>query len=412
MIDPETQPGEPKRVPIVAVTGTNGKTTTARMIAHVVQATGRVVGLTTSDGSYVGGVRIASGDMAGPRSAREMLDDPRVEVAVLETARGGILRAGLAFDHSDVGVVTNVAADHLGLKGVETLADLARVKARVAAAVAPNGTCVLNAENPWTAAMARETAGAVFFFALDERNPTVRVHVEAGGRAIVLRQTGEREAITLLDGDAAAEIVPADEIPATLGGRAQANVANALAAAGAAIGLGIGPAAIGAALRGFAGGFGQTPGRFNYATVDGRQVLLDYAHNPHGLAEVAEFVRRTGAPSSVGVIGIAGDRRDEDIRAFGELAGRTFTRVVVREHDDLRGRAPGEAAGLLRAAVLAAGLPQDRVAEVLDETEAIHAALDWSAPGDLVIVLAYHPEQAWETLARRAGFAEPAEPAA
>jgi cyanophycin synthetase len=402
------KPDERRQVPIVAVTGTNGKTTTARMIAHIVRATGRNVGLTTSDGAYINGTQIATGDMAGPRSAREILDDPRVDFAVLETARGGIIRAGLAFDQCNVGVVTNVASDHLGLKGVNTMEDLARVKARVPGAVASDGASVLNAENPLTAQMASDARGEVIFFSMDADNPVVLEHLRAHGRAIVLRPAGDREVLALLEADRASEIVAADEIPATMDGRVRVNIANALAACAAAVGLGIDRSIIQGALRTFTSDFSQTPGRFNLTTVEGRQVLLDYAHNVDGLMAIAEFVRRTRAPQSVAVIAIAGDRRDEDIRAFGALAARAFDRIVIREHDDRRGRAVGEVAELLRETIAGLGVNPDRVKVVLDEESAIHEAIDWANPDDLVVALVYRIERAWEVVTGRARGLAPA----
>jgi cyanophycin synthetase len=384
------------RVPIIAVTGTNGKTTTARMIAHIMRVGGHNVGLTTTDGAYLNGVQIASGDMAGPRSAREILDDPRVDFAVLETARGGILRSGLAFACCDVGVVTNVAEDHLGLKGVETIEDLARVKARVPSSVCPGGASVLNADNRWTVDMARVARGEIIFFSLDPENPVVLGHTTAGGRAVALRQSDEGEVIALVDGDRDMCIASVGEIPATMEGRVRINIANALAACAAVMGIGVPPELIRDALSRFTSDFDQTPGRFNLVRVGGRQVLLDYAHNPDGMAAVADFVRRTHAPHSIGIIGMAGDRREEDFRAFGELAGRTFDRIVIREHDDLRGREPGEVARILESAVRAAGKEPDRIKVVLDEEAAIRTGIEWAEPGDLVVALVYRVERAWE----------------
>ncbi|MEA2525032.1 MAG: cyanophycin synthetase [Thermomicrobiales bacterium] len=405
--------GTPTRIPIVAVTGTNGKTTTSRMIAHIMQMAGRKVGLTTSDGMYVNGTQIEAGDMAGPDSARMVLKNPRVDFAVLETARGGILRAGLGFDRCDVGVVTNVASDHLGMKGVETMEDLARVKAVVPGSVFRAGASVLNADNPWTVEMAREARGEIIFFSLDESNPVIHEHLREQGRALVLRPTPSGDMLTLVDHRRETGILLAHDIPATMGGRLRANVANALAATAAAIGADVDLSCVRDALRSFTSTFAQTPGRFNLLTIEGKQVVMDYGHNADGLAAIADFVRRTAAPRSIGVIAIAGDRRDEDIRAFGELAGRTFDRIVIREHDDPRGRAYGEVAAILHRAVIDAGLPSDRVTVILDELEAVHAAIDLANPGDLVVALVYRVPRVWESLARRAtGHGTSAEPSA
>jgi cyanophycin synthetase len=393
-------------VPIVAVTGTNGKTTTTRMIAAIMTAAGRRVGTTSSDGISIAGTQIASGDMSGPISARMVLKNPVVDFAVLETARGGILREGLGFDRCDVAVVTNIAADHLGLGGVETVEDLARVKAVVPQSVFRDGASVLNADNAWTVEMARTARGEIIFFSMDDANPVVRDHLRERGRAVVLRSTAAGEMLTLLEHKRETTLLRADEIPATLGGRVRVNIANALAAVAAAVARDVPLECVRDALRAFTTGFDQTPGRFNLLDIEGRQVVVDYCHNVAGLEAIADFVRRTTARQSVGVIAIAGDRRDEDVRAFGEVAGRTFDHVVIREHDDLRGRHPGEVARMLQEAVVAGGLPSGRAPIVLDEVEAVHAAIDLAAPGDLVVALVYRIPVVWESLMRRARAAE------
>lgn len=391
----------PTRIPIVAVTGTNGKTTTTRMIAHIMTGAGHTVGMTTTDGIYVKGIQIAADDMAGPVSAGMVLRNPRVDMAVLETARGGIVRSGLGFDRCNVAVVTNITPDHLGLKGVNTLEDMARVKSVVPRAVMPEGASVLNAENPWTVEMASVARGEIIYFSMDETNPVVQEHLQRNGRAVVLRQTPRGGMITLLDHRRETHILAAQEIPATLGERVRVNTANALAATAAAVGANISIATIRAALRTFSTAYWQTPGRFNLLTIEDRQVVVDYCHNVDGLRWIADFVERTPTPHSVGVIGMAGDRRDEDIRAFGALAGQTFGSVLIKEDDDRRGRQPGEVANLLLSAVLESGLPPDRATIVLDEVEATHAAIDLAGPGGLVVTMAYRIPRVWEALSRR-----------
>jgi cyanophycin synthetase len=385
----------------VAVTGTNGKTTTTRMIAHIMTGAGHTVGMTTTDGIYVKGTQIAAGDMAGPVSASMILRNPRVDMAVLETARGGILRSGLGFDRCNVAVVTNVTADHLGLKGVNTLEDLAKIKAVVPRSVMAEGASVLNAENPWTVEMASVARGEIIYFSMDETNPVVQEHLQRHGRAVVLRQTPRGGMITLLDHRRDTHILAAREIPATLGERVRVNIANALAATAAAVGANVSIATIRAALRTFSSAYWQTPGRFNLIMIEGRQVMVDFCHNVDGLRGIADFVERTPVPQTVGMIGIPGDRRDEDIHEFGTLAGRTFDTIVIREDDDLRGRRPGEVANLLLAAVREAGVPPDRTAIVLDEIEATHAAIDRAGPGDLVVAMVDHVPKVWEELTAR-----------
>jgi cyanophycin synthetase len=333
--------GGSARLPIVAVTGTTGKTTTTRMIAAIMRAAGRKVGMTTTDGIDIDGAQIASGDMAGPDSARMVLKNPAIDCAVLETARGGILRSGLGFDHCNVAVVTNVSSDHLGLRGVETLADLARVKAVVPQAVFRDGASVLNADNPWTVEMARTARGEIIFFSMDEENPVIRDHLREQGRAVVLADGAGGGMLTLLEHKRQTSLLRAEEIPAALGGRVSVNIANALAAAAAAIGMDVPLECVRDALRAFTTDFAHTPGRFNLIDIDGRQVMMDYGHNVGALEAIADFVRRTGAPRSIGVITVPGDRRDEDVTAFGRLAATTFDEIIIREDIDPRGRPPG-----------------------------------------------------------------------
>jgi cyanophycin synthetase len=389
--------GGSARIPIVAVTGTNGKTTTTRMIAHIMRAAGQHVGMTTTDGVYIDDTQIAAGDMAGPTSAQMVLKNPAVDFAVLETARGGIVRSGLGFDRCDVAVVTNVSSDHLGLGGVSTLEELMRVKAVVPQSVFQDGASVLNADNEWTVRIAETARGEIIFFSMDEENPVIRDHRRERGRAVVLRQTPGGEMLTLLEDKEETSLLLASEIPATLGGRIRANVANALAAAAAAVAR----ECIRDALREFTTDFAQTPGRFNLLDVAGRQVVMDYAHNVAALEAIADFVTRTGAPRNIGVVTVPGDRRDEDARAFGLLAGQIFDEVVVREDENPRGRTRGEMAALLRQAVLDAGLPENRIHTVTDEVEAAHAGVNLATPGDLVVVLVDRVTLVWEVLAQR-----------
>jgi cyanophycin synthetase len=322
---------------------------------------------------------------------------------VLETARGGIVRSGLGFDRCDVAVVTNVSSDHLGLGGVTTLEELMRVKGVVPQSVFQDGASVLNADNEWTVRIAETARGEIIFFSMDEENPVIRDHRRERGRAVVLRQTPSGEMLTLLEDKEETSLLLASEIPATLSGRIRANVANALAAAAAAVARDVQLECIRDALREFTTDFAQTPGRFNLLDVAGRQVVMDYAHNVAALEAIADFVMRTGAPRNIGVVTVPGDRRDEDARAFGLLAGKIFDEVVVREDGNPRGRARGEMAALLRQAVLDAGLPANRIHTVTDEVAAAHAGVDMAAPGDLVVVLVDRVTLVWEALAQRTG---------
>jgi len=394
-------PGSPSRVPIVAVTGTNGKTTVTRMIAAIMRAAGKQVGMTTTDGIYVNETQIASGDMAGPGSAQKILMNPAVDFAVLETARGGIVRSGLGFDRCDVAVVTNISSDHLGLGGLETIEDLARIKAVVPEAVFRDGASVLNADNVWTVRMAERARGEIIYFSMDPENPVIRDHLRERGRAVVLQETRDGEMITLLDGKESTSLLRAREIPATSEGRIRVNIANALAATAAAIARDVQVECIRDALRAFTTDFAQTPGRFNLLEIEGRQVVMDYGHNVGALEAVGDFVHRTNAARSVGVIGVPGDRRNEDVRAFAYLAGQIFDEIIVREDDKLRGRTRGEMATLLREAVQESGVPPARIRTVLNEIDAIQTAIDLAAPGDLVVALVEQVTPTWNALQQR-----------
>lgn len=389
---------EDTRVPIIAVTGTNGKTTTSRMISHIMKVSGRTVGLTTTDGIYIDGTQILSGDMSGPTSARMVLKNPTIDYAVLETARGGILRSGLGFDRCNIGVVTNIAADHLGLKGVDTLSELARVKEVVVANVLRDGVSVLNADNEYTVGMTRVARGEVIFFSMDEENPVIRDHIRAKGRAVVLRQTRQGEMITIIENRRETSLVLASQIPATMEGRIRVNIENAMAAAAAALADDVNLDYIRLGLRTFSNSFTNTPGRFNLLDLGNRRILMDYCHNVAGLESIADFVTRMEAERTVAVISLPGDRSNSDMQAFGELAGKTFDEIIIREDDNTRGRARGEISSMLLDAVVSSGKDPNEVEIVIDELEAAQKAVDRSQKGDLVILLVDKPVKVWEQL--------------
>jgi cyanophycin synthetase len=390
--------GEPSRVPIVAVTGTNGKTTTSRMIAHIMKAAGRRAGLTTTDGIYIDGTQIMAGDMSGPGSARMVLKNPTIDFAVLETARGGILRSGLGFDRCNIAVVTNVTSDHLGLRGVDTLAELARVKAVVPASVLPDGACVLNADNEWTVGMTRVARGEVIFFSMDEESPVIQEHLRERGRAVVLKKTPRGEMITLLEHRRETSILLASQIPATFEGRARVNIQNAMAATGAAVADDIQLDHIRQALRTFTSNFSQTPGRFNLLDIGGQRVLIDYCHNVAGLEAIADFVRRMAADRTVAVISMPGDRSDGDINAFGELAAKSFDQLIVREDDNTRGRPSGQISQMLHDAAIRGGIDPANVKIIVNELDACRVAVEDADKSDLVVLMADKPVKVWEML--------------
>ncbi len=390
------------RIPIVAVTGTNGKTTTSRMIAHIMKASGRKVGLTSTDGIYIDGTQIMSGDMSGPQSAQMVLKNPAVDFAVLETARGGIIRSGLGFDRCNVAVVTNVAADHLGLGGIDTLSDLAKVKAVVPQAALRDGASVLNADNEWTVDMQRTARGEIVFFSMDENNEVVRDHLRERGKAVVLKQTRQGEMITLLEHRRETSLLYASQIPATFDGRIRVNIANALAAAATAFAMDVQLEQIRLALRTFDNTFFQTPGRFNMMELDGRRIVMDYCHNVAGLEGMVDFVQRMEPRRTYAMIAMPGDRSNTDIRAFGNLAGRSFANIVIREDANPRGRAPGEVAGLLYDAVLEGGAPAGSVEIVTDEIDAAMTTVERAERDDLVVLLVDQPKAVWQALSGRA----------
>ncbi|RIK47245.1 MAG: cyanophycin synthetase [Chloroflexi bacterium] len=394
-------PGAPTRIPIVAVTGTNGKTTTSRMIAHILKMAGYRVGLTTTDGIYIDGTQILKGDMSGPQSAQMVLQNPTVEYAVLETARGGIIRSGLGFDRCNVAVVTNVTSDHLGLGGIDSLEELARVKAVVPASTFRDGYVVLNADNKWTVEMTNRSRGEVIFFTMDEHNPVVAEHVRARGKAIVLREVRGAEIIYIVDGRRETAVLDVRHIPATFEGRARVNIKNALAAVGAALGSNVTLEAMRNGLRTFTTSFYQTPGRLNLLEVAGYRVVVDYCHNVPGMEELADFVRRMMAGHTIGMLAMPGDRRDEDIINFSAVAAGVFDEVIVREDTNLRGRKPGEVAELIRQTLIANGMAEDKITVVLDELAAAAAALDRAKPEDLVVLIADQPEAVWEAVVQR-----------
>jgi cyanophycin synthetase len=383
VVDMLFPPGSEARVPLIAVTGTNGKTTVTRMIAHVFSTMKKFVGMTTTDGIYFNGVRRVKGDCAGPASAEAVLVHPLVEVAVLETARGGILRAGLAWDWSTVSVVLNIANDHLGLEGVETPERLARVKRVIIESVSPDGYGVLNADDPLVAGMAEHCTGKVIFFGTDCANPVMSTHLASGGRAAYLFE----DRLILAEGSDEVVLMRASDIPATYGGLVPFQVQNALAAAAACWGAGVPIESIRLGLRTFQADDRTAPGRFNIFEVGGARVIVDYGHNPHAVRAIQQAVLRMKPARAIGVVAAPGDRRDVDIQELAVVAASTFDWIVVREDDDRRGREPGEVAQLI-ASTIARTNPTLPVNVVLDETESVEYALGMLRPDDLLVIFA------------------------
>ena len=413
VVDMLFPPGTPSRIPIVAVTGTNGKTTTARMIAHIMKGMGRKVGLTSTDGIYVDGRVVRRADASGPKSASMVLQNPTVDFAVFEVARGGILREGLGYQRNDVAVVLNVTGDHLGLGGIHTLKQLAEVKRVVVEAVPRDGVAILNADDPNVLAMSRHCSGSVIYFSMDPENERLKFQAARGRRAVTLEQGRNGEKIVLRHGRKSMDLVWTHLIPATFEGRARMNVQNALAATAAAWAAGAHLHDIRQGLRTFTTSYFMAPGRLNMFELDGFRVIVDYAHNPPAMEALGEFVERLSEPSAggarasvvgrrIGVVATAGDRRDDDIRAIGSVSARYFDEIIIREDANNRGRPRGGTAALIAEGIESA--PDRRagtVATVLDELEAARAALDMAREGDIVVVCVDHANQVWKELQRR-----------
>lgn len=383
IVDMLFPPEVPARIPIVAVTGTNGKTTVTRMIAHIYSSMKEFVGMATTDGVYFDGVRRVKGDCSGPASAESVLRHPQVSVAVLETARGGILRAGLGWDRCTVGVVLNIAADHLGLEGIDTLEQLARVKRVVVEEVARDGYAVLNAEDPLVVEMAGHCRGGIIYFAADPTGPVISAHLAAGCRAVYLRDGH----VILAEGSEETALVRAADIPATYSGLVPFQILNALAAAAACWGAGVPRHYIRLGLRTFQADDTTAPGRFNVFSVAGATVIVDYAHNGHAMRAVSAVVETLRPGRAIAVITAPGDRRDEDIADAAAAAARAFNHLVVREDKDLRGRHPGEVALLITQAAKHAN-PMVTLTTILDETEAIDYTLSTLKSGDFALICA------------------------
>ncbi|GAA4369811.1 cyanophycin synthetase [Hymenobacter saemangeumensis] len=381
VVDMLFPPGSTARIPIIAITGTNGKTTTTRLIAHLVASKGYKVGFTTTDGIYIQGVQLEKGDCTGGVSAEFVLKDPTVNYAVLETARGGMLRSGLGFNTCDIAVVTNVAADHLGMRDIYTVEEMAAVKGVVPRTVRKNGWAVLNADDDLVYAMARTVDCRVALFSMDEKNPRIIEHVEAGGVAAVY----EEGYITIYKNSYKLRIDRAAEFPITLGGRAGFNIENSLAAALAGYLAGFDRDDIKTAFRTFIPSAAKTPGRMNIYKFPKCEVVVDYAHNTAGISKYAEFMDATTATRKIGVVSGLGDRRDEDTLSFARIAGRIFDEVILRQDRDLRGKTAEEIKALMEKG-LRLDKPDLSITYIENEMEAIDHALE-NAPEGAVITL-------------------------
>jgi cyanophycin synthetase len=403
-------PGTAAAIPIATVTGTNGKTTTARMLAHIHKMNGRVVGLATTDGVYIDGQRSVEGDLTGPTGTQMVLRDPTVDLAVLEVARGGLLRSGMGTRYCDVGAVLNVAADHLGLDGVDTVEDLARVK-RIVVEVARD-TAVLNADDPLVLSMADYTkAKNIMYVTANPSHELVREHIRAGKAAVVLEKGIAGDMITLYDKSQHLPLLWSHLIPATMEGRALFNVQNAMFAAAMAYAMGLKIDGIRHGLRTFDTTFFQAPGRLNVYEEHPFKVIVDYGHNPPAVRAMCDLVQRLDVPGRrLVVLTIPGDRRDEDALEVARAAAPHFDHFILRRDDNLRRRGPDEIPALLMRGLLEAGVPEERMSIIPDEQQATDAGLRMARPGDLLLLFAENLTRTWKQVIyfRPEGSAAPA----
>ncbi|MEO9146184.1 MAG: cyanophycin synthetase [Ginsengibacter sp.] len=355
------------RIPIIAITGTNGKTTTTRLTAHIAKSAGKKVGYTTSDGVYIQNQMMMKGDCTGPLSSQFVLKDPTVDFAVLECARGGILKNGLAFNHCEVAIVTNVAADHMGLGGINTLEQMAKLKSVVPETVFPHGYAVLNADDDLVYAMKDGLKCNIALFSMDENNKRIKKHSKEGGLSAVF----ENGNITILKGDWKIRVMNVKDIPITFEGKAVHNINNCLPAVLAAyMYRDITIEDIRSALASFMPSSTQTPGRLNFFNFKNFTFLADFAHNPHGLLLLCDFVSKLDYPKKIGVISGTGDRRDDDIRELGEISAKYFDEIIIRCDKNLRGREASEIIGLLEEGIKKIN-PELPIMVIANENEAL-----------------------------------------
>lgn len=381
VIDMLYPPGSSARIPIIAVAGTNGKTTTTRLMAHIVKTMGHKVGYTTTDGIYIQNQLMVRGDCTGPVSAEFVLKDPTVDFAVLECARGGILRAGLGFHNCDIAIVTNVAEDHLGLQDIDTIEQLARVKAVVPESVLPNGYAILNADNQWTAAMTKDLRCKHAFFSMDENNPIIKTHISEGGLAAIY----ENGYVTICKGTWKIRVEKAINIPLTFGGRAAYNIQNILPTLLAGFIRNYKIEDMRIALQTFIPGPAQTPGRMNIFNFKNFQVMVDYAHNAAGFEAIADMLNKVDASPKIGVIAGVGDRRDEDTIALGKLAATMFDEIIIRQDRNLRGRTEDEIVNLLTTGIYEVD-KNKKVTVIKKEPEAIDHAIKNAVRGSFIVI--------------------------
>ena len=393
VIDMLYPPGKSARIPIIAVTGTNGKTTTTRLIAHIVKNNGYRVGFTTSDGIYVQNNMMLKGDTTGPVSSEFILKDPTVEFAVLETARGGILRAGLGFSFCDIGVVTNIQEDHLGLADIHTLDDLTRVKNVIVDAIKKDGWAVLNADNEYCVRMGKKASCKVAYFSMNENNPVIKSHCRRNGIACVY----ENGFVTIQKGDWKIRVQRSSLIPVTFGGTVPFMIENVLAATLAAFLHDFKTEDIKIALETFIPSAAQTPGRMNIFNFRNFRFMIDFAHNPAGFKGIKEFLKHIDSPFKIGIIAGTGDRRDEDIRELGRLSAEMFDYIILRQEKFLRGRTAENILTLLIEGIESVEI-EKKFEIVPNEIDAIKHSMSLAVPGAFIVALSDVIDNAIETV--------------
>ncbi|GAB4222082.1 MAG: cyanophycin synthetase [Francisella sp.] len=386
------------RIPIASITGTNGKTTTSRMVAHMWKNAGKVVGLTTTDGVYINGKLTVSGDTTGPVSAQMVLKDPSVEMAILETARGGLIRSGLGYDYCNVGACLNISADHLGLKGINTLEDLARVKSIVVEAA--KDVAVLNADDPYVLKMsAKVKAKHIFYITMNPEHALVRKHIRAGGKACVIEKGVNGDMITVFDNNIHIPVLWTHLIPATMEGKAVHNIQNSMFAIAICYSMGMSLDDIRDGLRTFVTSFYQAPGRMNWFEEHPFKVLMDYGHNPAAIKLVSQMISNMDfAGKKICVLAAPGDRRDEDIAELARTAAPYYDYFICKRDDNLRGRAPDEVPKILKSALLEAGVSENNIEIIESEKEAVDASLNMAQEGDLVVIFADNLKRTWKQI--------------
>ena len=369
-------------VPIISVSGTNGKTTTTRMIAKILKTNNMIVGMTSTGGIYINNELVIKGDTTGPRSAEVILMDKNIDVAVLETARGGIVNKGLGYDLADVGLITNIDDDHIGIDGINTLEDMVNVKSLVVEAVKSDGYSVINADDIFANRMSERARGNIIYFSQNHKNNLIMDHINKGKKAVYLKENR----ICIFDGETETQVIDIKQIPATFNGALEHNIENSLAAVAASYGIGVHIDIIREGLREFHTDITNNKGRFNVFEVKDFKVIIDYGHNIGGYSRVLNGLKKMKANRLIGVVGVPGDRNDISILKVGEISGKYFDQVYIKEDQDLRGRKPGEVANLLKRGCILGKLAEQQITIELNEKMALTNAMENAKAGDIIIV--------------------------